>query len=110
MHILMMTPQLPYPPRQGTSIRNYNLVMRLAQRHTIDLLTFLAPGDELLPDSPLHRAFPGISVVPQPAHTISPRLRALFSPPLPDMVLCLESFSMHVLARFWLNENIFVIF
>ena len=47
MNILFLTPQLPYPPRQGTTIRNYNLLVHLARQHTIDLLTFLAPGEQL---------------------------------------------------------------
>ena len=32
--VLLLTPQLPYPPQQGTAIRNFNLLARLAQpRH-----------------------------------------------------------------------------
>ena len=45
MKLLFLTPQLPFPPRQGTTIRNFNLIRWLAPHHTIDLLTFLAPGE-----------------------------------------------------------------
>ncbi|MGZ7212478.1 hypothetical protein ACXWOF_10125, partial [Streptococcus pyogenes] len=51
MRLLFLTPQLPYPPRQGTTIRNYGLIAHLARRHTIDLITFLAPGETLSADN-----------------------------------------------------------
>ena len=35
MQLLFLTPQLPFPPRQGTTIRNFNLIRHLAQRHTV---------------------------------------------------------------------------
>jgi hypothetical protein len=38
--LLFLTPQAPYPPHKGTTIRNFNLIAGLAKRHTIDLLTF----------------------------------------------------------------------
>ncbi len=48
--ILILTPQTPVPPAaltgavQGTTIRNFNLLAGLAKHHTVDLVTFLAPG------------------------------------------------------------------
>ena len=53
--ILILTPQLPYPPHQGTTIRNFNLIAGLAHRHTLDLATFLAPGQVSAPASPGRR-------------------------------------------------------
>ena len=38
MRILFLTPQFPYPPHKGTTLRNYNLIAGLAARHEIDLL------------------------------------------------------------------------
>jgi hypothetical protein len=38
--ILILTPQFPYPPHQGTTLRNFNLITGLAQRHEVHLLTF----------------------------------------------------------------------
>ena len=38
--ILFLTPQLPYPPEQGTAIRNYNLLRQVASRHEVALLSF----------------------------------------------------------------------
>ena len=105
MHILFLTPQVPYPPRQGTSIRNYNLLTRLAQRHTVDLLTFVAPGESLPPDSPLVQHCRRIASVPQPARPIRTRLRDLLTSPLPDMALRLESLAMHAYVQAWLRDN-----
>jgi sugar transferase (PEP-CTERM/EpsH1 system associated) len=105
MHLLFLTPQVPYPPRQGTSIRNYHLLAHLAQRHTIDLLTFLAPGDELLPESPLYRHCRRISTVPQPIRSTATRLADLFTSPLPDMALRLEAPAMHQLVQSWLDDT-----
>ena len=39
-HILLLTPQLPYPPQQGTSLRNFHLLRALAHSHTVTLLSF----------------------------------------------------------------------
>lgn len=64
--ILLLTPQLPYPPRQGTSLRNYNLIAHLARRHTIDLMTLLQPGETLDDDSPLHALCRRIVTAPAP--------------------------------------------
>lgn len=105
MHILFLTPQVPYPPRQGTSIRNYHLLKAAAQHHTVDLLTFLAPGDTLPPDSPLFTLCRRIAAVPQPERAVADRLRALLTSPLPDMALRLESEEMHRLVQSWMAEN-----
>jgi sugar transferase (PEP-CTERM/EpsH1 system associated) len=92
--ILLLTPQLPYPPQQGTAIRNFNLLAQLARRHTIDLLTFLQPGDELSEHSPLHDLCRTIVTVPAPQRTSGARLQATLTSPLPDMALRLEAPAM----------------
>ncbi|NOZ27939.1 MAG: glycosyltransferase [Chloroflexi bacterium] len=92
--VLLLTPQLPYPPQQGTAIRNFNLLARLARHHTIDLLTFLQPGDELTPDSPLHELCRAIATAPTPQRRLSARLRTTLTSRLPDMALRLESPEM----------------
>ena len=73
MQLLFLTPQLPYPPRQGATIRNFNLIRELAERHTVDLLSFLAPGERLEPDSPLLQFCRRVAAVPQPARPLSHR-------------------------------------
>ena len=42
--ILLLTPQLPYPPQQGASLRNFNIMQGLAERHELTLLTYLEPS------------------------------------------------------------------
>ena len=38
--ILHLTPQLPYPPQQGTSLRNYHLLRALAERHEVTPVSY----------------------------------------------------------------------
>ncbi|MCC7359136.1 MAG: glycosyltransferase [Anaerolineales bacterium] len=40
MKLLFVTPQLPYPPHQGTAIRNWGLLRHLAERHSVSLICF----------------------------------------------------------------------
>jgi dUTP pyrophosphatase len=42
MKILFLTPQVPYPPRQGAALRNWGLISGLAARHGVTVLN--APG------------------------------------------------------------------
>jgi len=101
MNILFLTPQLPYPPRQGTTIRNYNLIKQLAQRHTIDLLTFLAPGEELTAANPLHQICRRVAGVPQPMRSTAQRARDTLFSAYPDMGLRLESPAMRQQVAAW---------
>jgi polysaccharide biosynthesis protein PslH len=105
MNILFLTPQLPYPPRQGTTIRNYNLILHLAQRHMIDLLTFLAPGEELAAGSPLHTLCRKVAAVPQPARSSGRRAADTLTTLTPDMGLRLESSAMWDLVRTWAAQT-----
>ncbi len=98
MHLLFLTPQLPYPPRQGATIRNFNLIRRLAERHTIDLLTFLAPGDTLDRSNALYDLCRRIDVTPQPERSTAQRAATTIFSPLPDMALRLASTQMDALV------------
>ena len=42
--ILVVTPQFPYPPHQGASLRNYYIIKGLSQKHRVTLLSFVDPG------------------------------------------------------------------
>jgi hypothetical protein len=53
LRLLLLTPQLPYPPHQGTTMRNFNLMVGLARRHEIHLLSFVTPDDDLSSAYPL---------------------------------------------------------
>jgi sugar transferase (PEP-CTERM/EpsH1 system associated) len=104
--ILILTPQLPYPPHQGTTIRNFNLIAGLARRHTIDLLTFLAPGEQQDPaETPLARYCHRIIGEPQVARSLSRRARDTLVNPLPDMALRLSSPAMHADVARLLRQN-----
>lgn len=105
MNILIVTPQLPYPPRQGATIRNYNLLRGLAQRHTIDLLTFLAPGEELTSDNPLLTLCRHVACVQQPVRTLRARAHATLTTLTPDMGLRLESPAMRALVMSWTQQR-----
>jgi polysaccharide biosynthesis protein PslH len=91
MKLLFLTPQLPYPPRQGTTLRNYHLIRRLAKTHTIHLFSFLAPGESLRADSPLHHLCQRIEMLPQPVRSLQRRALDALTSPLPDMALRLAT-------------------
>jgi glycosyltransferase involved in cell wall biosynthesis len=93
MRILVLTPQLPYPPQQGTAIRNYNIIARLAERHELDLLSFVQEGNELLDGSPLSQHCDLVETVRAPHRSLNQRLLSTVLSPLPDMALRLWSES-----------------
>ena len=53
MRLLFLTPQFPYPPHKGTTLRNYYLVAGMAARYEVDLLTFVESEDEWRRATPL---------------------------------------------------------
>lgn len=106
MNLLFITPQLPYPPRQGTTIRNYNLIQYLAQEHTVDLISFTTPGDSLDVAGPLRDLCRSVDCVAQPARPTSQRIRDTFLSALPDMGHRLESPEMRALIERRANESI----
>ena len=91
MRILFLTPQLPYPPHQGTTIRNYNIIASLAPRHEIHLLSFVRSQDEINAATPLHQHCRSIEGIPVPRRSPLKRFLSLFLSPLPDMALRLPS-------------------
>jgi len=105
VRILFITPQAPYPPRQGATMRNYYFIRGLARNHAVDLLTFLAPGDQIADDSPLKTLCTRIAAVEQPMRTALQRVHSTLTTLTPDMGLRLESEAMHRLARQWLAET-----
>lgn len=107
MKLLIVTPQLPYPAWQGTTIRNFNLIRSLAQRHAVDLLSFLAPGEELALDNPLQQLCERIAFVEQPSRTTTQRIRSTLSTLTPDMGLRLESPAMYELIQDWTKQTVY---
>jgi sugar transferase (PEP-CTERM/EpsH1 system associated) len=88
-NILILTPQFPYPPQQGTTIRNYNLIAGLARRHHVHLLAFGDPARSH--GTPLDDLCQTVQVVPPPQHSMGRRLRNLLFSRLPDMAQRLPS-------------------
>ena len=106
MKLLFLTPQLPYPPQQGTTIRNFNIIKHLAPRHAITLLSFGTP-EELQNAAPLRALCRRIEIAPYPARTTAQRTRDTLFSPLPDMALRLKSNEMHARVAAILGDETF---
>jgi polysaccharide biosynthesis protein PslH len=89
LKILILTPQFPYPPHQGTTIRNYNLVAGLAEANEVHLLSFGNPAQSYA--TPVQRVCHSVWVVPPPERSMAQRLAGLFLSRLPDMAQRLPS-------------------
>src|SRR3989304_4216373 len=104
MFFLFLTPQYPYPPHKGTTLRNYHVIAGLAARHTIDLLSFsdAAPGP-----SPLDRLCRRIATVPLRSSSRSIYRRAIETllSPWPDMGLRLWSLAYARQLQAWLADG-----
>jgi len=103
MRILLLTPQLPYPPHQGTSIRNYGLVRGLARRHSVSLLSFLEAQQSLAVAGPLldvcHRVE---AVAAPPPRRLVRRAFDTLTHRLPDMGLRLVSTAFSERLAAWM--------
>jgi glycosyltransferase involved in cell wall biosynthesis len=90
--LLFLAPQVPYPPHQGTTIRNYNLLANLAGDYEIHLLCFQNSTDNPPDNSPLPRFCSVVEAVAAPApRSLTRRAVKTLSSPLPDMGLRLAS-------------------
>jgi glycosyltransferase involved in cell wall biosynthesis len=89
-HILLLTPQLPYPPHQGTSLRNWHILRGLAERHTVSLLSFAETNPAHLP-ALLTELCARVETVPAPQRTTAQRLSHLLRRGSPDMAQRLAS-------------------
>ena len=102
MRLLFLTPQYPYPPHKGTTLRNYHVIAGLAARHTIDLLSFseAPPGP-----SPLDRLCRRIAMVrSRPRSNYRRAIDTLLSP-WPDMGLRLWSPEYARQLQTWLADG-----
>lgn len=85
MRILLLTPQRPYPPHQGTTLRNFNLVKELARRHEVSVLSFIEPDQNSADPGPLPELCYRLETVPMPQRTTGLRLRQMLTSRRPDM-------------------------
>jgi len=107
LRILFLTPNLPYPPHQGRSIRNYHLIAHLAKRHQVSLCSFLPGPLEETDLGPLREMCQEIQGEPEPTRTLGQRLGSTLSSPLPDMGLRLASPGFHQRLARWLERQEF---
>ncbi len=106
-NILILTPQLPYPPHQGTSLRNFHIIRGLAERHEITLLSFLE-GNQTADSAVIEPllALCTVHTVPVPARSTAQRLWQLVSTRRPDMAhrLYSESFAAELRRLLAVNQ------
>ena len=107
--VLILTPQLPYPPQQGTSLRNYHIIRGLAERHDVSLLSFLEanPKTEQMAVNPLWQLCTAVVTAPTPARGRGRRLTQLLTTRRPDMAHRLDSPAFMAQLRRLLQENHF---
>lgn len=84
--ILMLTPQLPYPPQQGTSLRNFHMLRALAQTHRVTLLSFVEADTPRLTE-PLQPYCHVLPPVVAPSRSTTTRLRQLLTAREPDVTM-----------------------
>jgi sugar transferase (PEP-CTERM/EpsH1 system associated) len=104
--ILFLTPQVPYPPRQGAALRNWGLISGLAARRQVAMLSFLASEQTLESAAPL-QAICRVETAPFPARTLRDRLRDVLTTRQPDMALRLASEPYARRLADWLAEESF---
>ena len=113
MRLLFLTPQFPYPPHKGTTLRNYNMIAGLASRHTIDLLSFADDPVTSQPShpktgivsSPLDQLCRRIATVQLPRRATSRRALDTLLSPWPDMGLRLWSPEFRQQLAAWLRDG-----
>ena len=91
MDLLILTPQLPYPAFQGTSLRNLNIIRGLAQSNRITLLSLTEGSGPQVPPQELASLCTEIVMVPVPERPFRRRLWQMVSTNQPDMALRLLS-------------------
>ena len=106
MKILFLTPQSPYPPRQGAALRNYHLLRHCSSKHEVHLLTCLPPRSEAWHELELSNICSRVEGFRQPERPLHSRLISSLTATKPDMALRLEQEGSHsVLRRMLAEEN-----
>lgn len=105
MKILFLTPQSPYPPRQGAALRNYHLLRHCASNHEVHLLTCLSPQDEERPDPGLTTICSRVEGFRQPERPLHSRLLDSLLATKPDIALRLEQEGFHSALQRMLAEE-----
>ncbi len=86
MQILILTPQIPWPPHQGASLRNFNIVQGLVDGGAQVAMLSFAEEAQLEADlTPLISLLNRFETVPVPERTSAERLKQMVTSPIPDM-------------------------
>ncbi len=104
MRLLMLTPQLPYPPRSGTSLRNWGLLRGLARAHQVSLLSFSDTAADAVAPA-LAAQVEQIAVFPRPPHPLGLRLRHLLASGRPDLAWRMWDGHFARALRAWLAQG-----
>ena len=105
LSILILTPQLPYPAHQGTTLRNLHIIKGLAQQHQVTLLSFIEREVDTFGE--LADLCHEIVTVPVPERSTGLRLWQMASTRLPDMAHRLHSLAFDLALDALLAENEF---
>lgn len=85
MKILLLTPDLPYPPESGVALRSFGILRGLCEAgHEVALLSF-ASAEPSPHSNPLHELCETVLVVPLPTHSRRKRLLKMLSSRQADM-------------------------
>ena len=104
MNLLLLTPQLPWPAFQGTTLRNFHIIEELAKRHRITLLSFVEDDEEF---GPLAELCHEIVTIPVPQRSTSLRLLQLLTTRKSDMEHRLASIAFDISLYTLLEEDDF---
>ncbi len=107
MKLLFLTPQIPYPPRQGTALRNWGLISHLARRHEIWLMSFTDTPVPATWPAELTAACRHIAAFSVPKRAVPDRLKTLLTSRLPDMAWRLWSPDFAAQLQAWTREQHF---
>ena len=92
MKILFLTPQLPFPPDKGATIRTFAMIKGLAQRgHEVHLLSFVRSEEDLAWLPQMRPYYASVATVIAPLRSKLTRLRTMILSGLPDMAWRLPS-------------------
>ena len=85
MRILVITPDWPYPPHQGTALRNWQLLQAATSEHEVHLLSLAAAPPTREAEQAIRAVTVSAEWLPAPQRSLRQRLATLFGTPLPDM-------------------------
>jgi sugar transferase (PEP-CTERM/EpsH1 system associated) len=105
MYLLFLTPQFPFPPQKGTTLRNYNIIANLAARHEIDLLAFTDTTSAQV--TPLHSLCRRIATTAIPHRATWRRAANTLTSSWPDMGLRLWSMEFKHQMEAWLSNTVY---